>query len=86
MNYKIVWDKSPSAKVIRLAKDIMKQANPLFRSDENFIADQVISVCKLNVPRERIINNRKHKDILFHKVIDSVKNGKVITKRVRRVQ
>ena len=82
---RLVWDKEPGIKTIRLALDIIKQNNPLFKNDKEFIAENVKQICKLNINKNKINNIRSFKKILFHNIIDNVNDkGQVIIKKVRR--
>lgn len=82
---RLIWNKNPTTKEIRLAKDIIIQMNPLFKKDKDFIAENVKQIFKLNISKERINNIRSFKNILFRRIIDGVnKDGNVIIKKVRR--
>lgn len=81
----------PTDREIRLLKDIVRQANPLFSKNNIFIAKQVKELlgpwsCPIDL--EIIINVKSFKKLLFNKVIDKVEkapNGKfkIKTKKIR---
>ena len=77
-----------TAKEIRLAIDIAKQANPIFKNDKEFIANYAIKLCRLNATVDRVLRVKPLKRILFKSKIESLikrPNGKfkVIVKRYR---
>ena len=79
----------PSNKEIRLAIDLAKQMNPLFEFHVEEHIDLIRGLCNYNVSKEKILNVKPFKQILYKEIITSVKhigNGKykVILTRVRR--
>jgi hypothetical protein len=77
----------PSNKEIRLAIDLAKQMNPLFKFDVKEQVDLIRKICKYeNLSEKKILNVKSFKEILFQEVISSVRyigDGKYKVKLIR---
>jgi hypothetical protein len=81
----------PSNKEIRLAIDLAKQMNPLFKFHVQEHIGLIQGLCQYDVPEEKILNVKSFKEILYKEIIERVEhigNGqyKVKLKRVRRIR
>jgi len=79
----------PSNKEIRLAIDLAKQMNPLFKFHVQEHTDLIRRICRFDVSDEKILNVKPFKQILFKEIISDVVHlgdgkFKVKLKRVRR--
>lgn len=66
-------DYTPSNKDIRLAIDLAKQLNPLFKFDVREQVDLIRRICKYDVSEQKILSIKPFKQILFKEVITSIK-------------
>lgn len=83
---KLSWTSNPTTKEIRLALDLLNHFYPLYKNaDIETKADFVKDIFKFNIKKERITKVKPFKDILFKRVIHSVKeqNGKYIIKTIK---
>lgn len=79
----------PSNKELRLAIELTKQLNPLFKFNVQEHMDTIRRICEYNVVESKVLNVKSFKQILFKEVIISVKyigdgKYKAKLKRVRR--
>jgi len=79
----------PSNKEIRLAIELAKQLNPLFKFNVKEQVDLIQRICMYPVEEDKILNVKSFKEILFKEIIIGVKylgdgKYKVKLKRVRR--
>jgi len=66
-------DYTPSNRELRLAIDLAKQLNPLFKFDVREQIDLIRRICKYDVSEQKILSVKPFKQILFKEVITSIK-------------
>jgi hypothetical protein len=75
---------TPSNKQLRLALDLVDVLFPLFRKlPAEDKVDALKDVLKISTTKEKLQKLTSHKDLLYKYVV-TIKNKKIITKRVRK--